>query len=478
MNTDLRSLPTDGLVSVGEYAFYGTEISSVDTYCIETIGDYAFANCAYLSVAYIYNDEFLCEGTGEIKLGKGVFENDTALVRVFLMFEKAELPDYFFKNCSDLKWVLIDDVRNPSSEDYADIKSVGEEAFYGCTAMSFEKLKLIDIEYIGKNAFVGLKTASSENVSLPNLKFADEGAFGNWKCYSLALENAEIVKDVPDCSYVVIGSDIKEFSCDETDTIICAYEDSVVDEFCTANGLNFKKYDGKENNFLDVDPVLTGYDYYLDFDAIGFDCTYEWYACNNPDRSDAVLIETTLEDPQKIDPIALFFDDYKENKYTYFYCVATSTENGNVLKIQSQFCKNIFATLKGTDDTFIDFWEGDIFTHSLDNINTLDNIFTVDGDIRVTPSYSTDTQACYGSGTVVEIMNGEDVALTQTIVVYGDINGDGVVDVLDVSRIEKESNGNSEEFSEYAFQAAADIDASGSIDAVDYQAVVNIALAS
>ncbi|MBO5066199.1 MAG: hypothetical protein J6D06_08815 [Clostridia bacterium] len=54
MNTDLRSLPTDGLVSVGEYAFYGTEISSVDTYCIETIGDYAFANCAYLSVAYIY----------------------------------------------------------------------------------------------------------------------------------------------------------------------------------------------------------------------------------------------------------------------------------------------------------------------------------------------------------------------------------------------------------------------------------------
>ena len=478
MNTDLRSLPTDGLVSVGEYAFYGTEISSVDTYCIETIGDYAFANCAYLSVAYIYNDEFLCEGTGEIKLGKGVFENDTALVRAYLMFKKAELPDYFFKNCADLKWVLIDDVRNPSSEDYADIKSVGEEAFYGCTAMSFEKLKLIDIEYIGKNAFVGLKTASSENVSLPNLMFADEGAFGNLNCYSLALENAEVIKDIPDCSYVIIGSDIKEFSCDSTDTIICAYEDSVVDKFCTVNGLNFKKYDGKENIFYDVDSVLTGYDYYLYFDAIGFNCTYEWYACNNPDRSDAVLLETSLIASQVIEPIKLFVDDYEENKYTYFYCVATSTENGNVLKIQSQLCKNIFATLKDVDDTLIDYIEEVIFTNSLYNINTLDNIVTIDGDIRVTPSYSTDNEVCYGSGTLVEILNGDDVALSQVIVVFGDINGDGVVDALDVSRIEKESNGNTSEFSEYALEAAADIDRSGRIDALDYQAAVNKALAS
>ena len=75
-------------------------------------------------------------------------------------------------------------------------------------------------------------------------------------------------------------------------------------------------------------------------------------------------------------------------------------------------------------------------------------------------------------------MNGDEVALTQTIVVYGDVNGDGVVDALDVSRIEKEANGNSAEFSEYALQAAADIDGSSSIDVADYQAAVNKALAS
>ena len=470
----------DCATEIGDYAFYGTEITDLDTFYIEKIGDYAFANCPYLDDVVIYNDDYYNEGNGVIELGKGVFENNTNLTRAVLMFEDVELPDYFFKNCSKLKTLLVNDVRkNPKPTDYADIKSVGEEALYGCTAMSFSTIKLIDIESIGKNAFVGVGTrVVGQKMSLPNLKFADEGAFGDLNCYSLALENAEVIKDIPDCSYVVIGSDVKEFSCDETDTIICAYESSAVDEFCTANGLNFKKYDGKENIFYDVDPVLTGYDYHLNFDAIGFDCTYEWYACNNPDRSDAVLIETTLEDPQIIDPIALFFDDYEENKYTYIYCVATSTENGNVLKIQSQLCKNIFATIKGTDDTFIDFWEGDIFTHSLENINTLDNIFAVDGDIKVTPSYSTENEACYGSGTIVEIMNGDDVALSQVIVVFGDINGDGVVDALDVSRIEKESNGNTSKFSEYALEAAADIDRSGRIDALDYQAAVNKALAS
>ena len=470
----------DCATEIGDYAFYGTEITDLDTFYIEKIGDYAFANCPYLDDVVIYNDDYYNEGNGVIELGKGVFENNTGLTRAVLMFEDVELPDYFFKNCIKLKTLLVNNVRkNPKPTDYADIISVGEEALYGCTAMSFSTIKLIDIESIGKNAFVGVGTrVVGQKMSLPNLKFVDEGAFGDLNCYSLALENAEVIKDIPDCSYVVIGSDVKEFSCDETDTIICAYEGSAVDEFCTANGLNFKKYDGKENIFYDVDPVLTGYDYHLNFDAIGFDCTYEWYACNNPDRSDAVLIETTLEDPQTIDPIALFFDDYEENKYTYFYCVATSTENGNVLKIQSQLCKNIFATIKGTDDTFIDFWDGGIFTHSLDNINTLDNIFSVDGDVRVTPSYSTDTENCYGSGTIVEIMNGEDVAITQWIVVYGDINGDGVVDALDVSRIEKESNGNTSEFSEYALEAAADIDRSGRIDALDYQAAVNKALAS
>lgn len=467
MNTNLSAITSEALEVIGDYAYYGTEISSADIVATE-IGDYAFADCQNLTQFVIYTD------FSEVTLGKGVCENNTALTRAAIYGENIELPDYFFKNCTKLNRFLANDMWKKTN--YADLKTVGEEAFYGCNAMYFEKIKLVDIEQIGKNAFVGVKTASSSSLNLPNLISADEGAFGELTCLSLALENVEVLKDIPACDYVVIGSDIKEFGCESTDSIICAYEDSVVADFCTENELNFKKYDGKENIYCDVDPVITGYEYPLSFEGIGFNLTYKWYACNNPDRSDAVEITTTNELPNVIDPISLFFDDYEENKYKYFYCVATSTENGNVMEIQSALTKNIFATIRGTDDTFIDFWENYIYTNSIDNINTLSNIFTVDGDIEVTPSYSTANENCYGTGTVVKIMNGDEVALTQTIVVYGDVNGDGVVDVLDVSCIEKVSNNADTLDGDY--KLAADIDSSNAVDVTDYQAAVNKALAS
>lgn len=479
MSTSLQELPSGDMYSIGEYAFYGTGLTTAYTNCVEKVGDYAFSNCVSLTRAVIKNEH------GTYELGEGVFQNCIKLNGVALYGEDIELPAKTFKNCPKLTQVHNVSTFSNSSvinrERFADIKAIGDEAFYGCSLMSLERIKIADVEHIGANAFCDASvTFRDSSYVLPNLLSVDENGFGNLKFNSLALENIEVLKDVPDCNYVVIGSDIEEFSTDETDTIISSYEGSVVHDFCNANGLNFRKYDGIENIFTDVDPLLAGYDYILSFDAIGFDCTYEWYACNKPDRSDAVLIETRLEDPRTIDPIALFFDDFEENKYTYFYCVATSTENGNVLKIESQLCKNIFATIRGIDDTFIDFLEGGIFTNSLHNINTLDNIISVNGDIEVTPSYTTGDDNCYGTGTMIVIKNGDEYAnLGLTIIVYGDINGDGVVDALDVSDIEKVANGH-KEFSETEnqYKCAADTDGSGSIDVNDYQTAVNKALAS
>ncbi len=475
-DSEIEDISCETLVEIGDYAFYGTSLSAAYLDCATEIGDYAFANCQYLTTFLVYNEN---PETDNVKLGVGVCENDTALVNVALYDIDIELPAYFFKNCSKLsKLYATDEWRNSQTTNLADLKSLGKESLYGCTSMAFSKIKLSDIEYIGENACVGiLSKLNGDDVVLSNLKYVDAGGFGNWNCRSLALENAEVIKDLPECEYVVIGSDIKDFSCENTETIICAYENSVVEVFCKSNGLNFKKYNSTDAIYLDVDPVLTGYDYWLNFEAIGFNPTYEWYACNNSDRSDAVLIETTFADPKKIDPIKLFVEDYEENKYTYFFCVATSTENGNVLKIQSQLCKNIFATIKGVDDTFIDFIDEVIFTDSLDNINTLDNIITVDGDINVTPSYSTVDMNCYGTGSVVDILNGEVVVMSETIIVLGDINGDAVIDVLDVAEIEKASNENFNAITSYERELAADVNRDEFIDEYDYQAVVNKALA-
>lgn len=485
MNTSLMCVPADYLVTIGEYAFYGTGIASVDAYSIEKIGDYAFANCTSLASAVIKNEDGM-----EIELGEGVFEDCTKLTQVALYMEDIEVPAYFFKNCTKLSKVYATSSwKNTAVTNLADIKSIGEEAFYGCSAMSISRLNS-GLERIEKNAFAEASTYSGKLI-LPSLKYVGEGAFGSITADSAAFENAEIIKDIPEGDYVLIGSDIIEFSCDDTNTAICAYENSVVAEFCKMNNLNFINYNSTDTILYDVDPVLTGYDYELSFGAIGFNTTYEWYACNNPDRSDAVVIKTTLDDPQTIDPIALFFDDYEENKYTYFYCVATSTENGNVLEIPSSLCKNIFATIRGTEDTFIDFL-GFIYTNSPYNVNTLDNIFVVDGDItvvhsiahlmdgngvvKVKPSYFTDTEDCFGTGSSVYIFNGYKQVISLLLVVHGDINGDGVVNVIDLTEIERAVNGHTEITDTYA--VAADANRDETFDITDYQTAVNIALSA
>lgn len=474
MNTALAYLPSDYLYTIGDYAFYGTSISEIYTECIEKIGDYAFANCTNLTSAVI-NNIYAEEDGIEIELGTSAFEGCTQLTRVALYMEDIALPCGFFKNCTSLSKVYATKSwKNTTVDNLADIKSIGEEAFYGCSAMSINKIKPSSLESIEKNAFANVMTYAGK-VTLPNLKYVGENALGSITAEHLILENAEIIKDIPDCEYVLIGSDIKEFSCDNTDTTIYAYEDSVVDEFCKNNNLNFANYNSIDPILRDVESLLTGYDYILHFEAIGFNTTYKWYACNNPDRSDAVLIETSLNEPNTIDPIAIFFDNYEENKYTYFYCVATSTENGNVLEIPSSLCKNIFATIKGTENTFIDFL-GVIYTSSPNNVNTLDNIFSVDGDIRVTPSYATDTQNCYGTGSIVEILNGDEVAIGLTLVVQGDINGDGVVNVIDLSEIEQAVNGHKDITDTYS--VAADANRDETFDITDYQTAVNIALSA
>ncbi len=475
MNTIITELPSEDVYSVGNYAFSGTSISSAYFNCIEEIGDYAFADCKKLTKAKIYNEY------GDFKMGKGVFENCTLLTRVALYKEDIELPDYTFKNCSKLNQVYNTATFVGNSVDptlLADIKSIGDEAFYGCSVMTLDKIKINDVEHIGKNALQGISdTVTASAYILPNLLSVDENGFGDVKVYSLALENVEVLKDVPDCNYVVIGSDIKEFSCDSVETIICAYEDSVVADFCKKNALtNFKAYNSTDAFYTDVYSNIGVYtDYQLKFEPMGFNMKYDWYACNNPDRSDAVLIAQNTENPSlNVNP--LFSDNNNENKYRYFYCVATSTENGNELAIQSGLHKNLFATLRGTENTFIDFSANIIYTDSLYNLNTLDNIVNVDGDILVTPSYSTEDVDCYGTGTSIIYTNGGFPWLRQNIIVYGDINGDGVVDVLDASEIERASNGNS--VLEGHYESAADINSSGKIDVLDYQAAVNKALAS
>ena len=80
-----------------------------------------------------------------------------------------------------------------------------------------------------------------------------------------------------------------------------------------------------------------------------------------------------------------------------------------------------------------------------------------------------------GTGTVINAVKDNITYASYAVVIYGDITGDGVVDVLDVVLCERASNGHTE--LEGAYFAAGDLNESEAIDASDYSAVVNAALA-
>lgn len=90
-------------------------------------------------------------------------------------------------------------------------------------------------------------------------------------------------------------------------------------------------------------------------------------------------------------------------------------------------------------------------------------------------SYNGGVSFC-GTGTVAELYNPlNELSEKYTVIVNGDLNGDSVCDVLDASLAERMFSGKIE--SEENAVYAANGEVSDEIDVVDYQSVVNLALA-
>ena len=83
----------------------------------------------------------------------------------------------------------------------------------------------------------------------------------------------------------------------------------------------------------------------------------------------------------------------------------------------------------------------DVYTGSINVNNFLSKLVVTDGSIKMTTASGTDKQgtARVGTGDLIKVFDNAGVLqLTYTVVIYGDTNGDGLVNGLDLIRVQND----------------------------------------
>ncbi|MDD6276290.1 MAG: dockerin type I domain-containing protein [Clostridia bacterium] len=90
---------------------------------------------------------------------------------------------------------------------------------------------------------------------------------------------------------------------------------------------------------------------------------------------------------------------------------------------------------------------------------------------------STATELGFGTGTKINLYDGTDILKTYTLILFGDVNGDALIDINDVLSISKPASGLSN-YEENSLVFAADVNFDGSLDVNDVLKVSKVNLGS
>lgn len=458
--------------NIGRFAFRNTSLAKYTFGKVISIGDYAFANTAITEASFSF----------VTNMGYGVFSGCTSLTKANLPL-MTQVPDYTFKGDSLLGSVTLGNVARFGKYAFYDcvklslitcrgIAQADDYAFYNCRGLNpFSKLNL---KGLGEYSIYSTRTSST--LTLPYLEDIEKNAFEGVTIKQLVLENVVNVYDIPDNCIVLIGKDVENGAISKvTGSTIYAPADSLVADYCIANGLKYIEFNETNPIMTNTQEKITGYDQYLSFEALGFNLSYSWYGCNKEDCSDAVLLDSGNT---AYKPIGRYDSSYNdEGDYKYYYCIARSFENGNVVNIKSKLVRNTFAYIRSfSDKTTIEYDIGYIYSNELNSEELVKNISLEEGCYKVTPSYSCGNVVSYGTGSVIDIYDDGEMLFSYTLILDGDVNGDGYVDALDCHIVGLAQKNLVEIEDENYSMAAAWFDGSDGVSAQDYQAVVNKAL--
>ncbi len=262
---------------------------------------------------------------------------------------------------------------------------------------------------------------------------------------------------------------------DETQREYCVYgtKGTYAEQWAIENNITFYEITQETAIVENIEPFWDEYSYKpLEFDARGFNRTYQWYGSTDDIiGNDTPIIGAT---DKTFNP-----DDNKQ--YPYYYCVMNSKDidvDGNIVSevnITSDICQNRLHYIYNIDKTSIDYSNLMIYTQTYAQTN-IDNIVGIKETTTYyyRPSYIYRKVQYYGTGSSLDVCNDNGVWETYTLIVQGDINGDSVCDVIDAFEVQRASTDHTELTDNYLL--AADTDFDGKISVQDYAQVVNMAI--
>ncbi len=470
--------------TIGTYAFADSTTKRMELDNIGTIDDYAFTNCTLLENVYIdsvinINDYafFNCIAINNIKIeedlvhiGEHAFEECKLIPALVLPDTTREIGAYAFYNCNSLKSINIPEgvttINNHTFYGCASllqmllpntVKTIGDYAFYGCVLIN--KLDLGDsIETIGEYAFFNCNQVKA--IELPEtVTTIEDYAFrscgiseifipdsvvnlGNFVFYACtSLETVEYGTGVTAIGdgvfYGCVALDKVLFNGNITDihdmafygaetATLYAFENEYIETYCNDYGLEY------HNMNLDFTMVLTAptkleYVEFEELDLTGL--------------SLALTYTTGLERTVKTGYTISGYDPTVLGKQT-----VTVEYNGQI----ETFEVNVTAKTVGSLMTIAGVPTEIIVGEELKYDNMVIKATFVDGtSVDLTEGYTVTGYDADTIGEQIITVTYREASCTFTInvkdYVRGDINGDGLVTMKDVTRLVNYLNDNKTE---------------------------------
>lgn len=488
--TGMQSLVSDNLTSLGKYAFKESAIRYVELPNIAGIGTNAFENCKNLETAVITNAGYIheyafsgCTGLKEISsdkataVGESAFNGCTKLeTATFPLLQYVNTKSFY--NCTvlenltapTLNKVGISGFENCTSLKTASFQymtTLDENAFKGCKKL--ETVNLPALQTLGKNVFEGCERLNE--VWIKGDVTVEAGAFEtDFTAEKVILDNAISIKDLPE--NIPTALPLSVTSIEDTDfdnVIIYGSKGSFGEAWANENGQTFIEITADTAIFRNVPQYCESIKDTISFDVMGFNRIFQWYGNTKNSNTGGKFIKnaTTSE-----------FTPANHTKiYDYYYCIVICQDGTNpLMTITSDVCTFIPVVSSLLSTTTVDLIKLSIKTSETQTTNINDLIkFSEYATHYAVPSYSNGNENFYGTGSsVVVYLNGKPDSVFN-LVVYGDLNGDSVCDVLDCVELEKAANKHTT-LSGNTF-SAADMNNNNKIDSRDYQNAVNKALA-